>query len=101
MALCTSIEHADGTTGLTPDASGGKVGWSMWHCMRLSEAMKAEIGLVNWDETKSVFPDEYVFKLDHEFEAPETDIWDRGGEPGVTYKLIIKAGDTYKCWYSR
>lgn len=101
MPLMTQVYHSDGSEGLTKDSSGGSVGWSAWHLMRFADAMKLEKGLNNWDETKDVFPDEYVFTNEHLFTELETNIWDRGGEPDTNYTLHIVAGDIYRCWHGR
>lgn len=98
MAMCTVLLR-DGQPHLSPDSKGDNVGWSLWHICRVADARKAEVGLNNWDE--KMFVDEHVFTHDHVFEAPETDIWTRGGTEGETYRFEIKAGDVFQCWNSR
>ena len=93
MAMRTEFIHADGTKGLPHDASGLPVGWSLWHCARLCDAMESE----GYEKAK-YYVDEYTFTVDHMFIAPETDVWSRGGEPNVDYIFEIHAGDTYRCW---
>lgn len=100
MALCTELKR-DGERFLPLDASGGKVGWSFWHCMRLQEAMKAEIGLRNWvEDAEHNFPSSYVFTHEHHFEAPEKDIW-MGQVEDAVYAFDVKPGDEYSCWRDR
>ena len=97
MALCMQVYHEDGSEGLPKDAGGGSVGWSEWFWMRFLDARNDEAGTP--DDYK--VPDEYKFTKDHEFLQLETNIWMRGGEPGVNYTLTIKAGDVWRCWRDR
>ncbi len=73
-------------------------GWSWWHLIRLQDAMAEETGK-SIDETP-MFPrsGSYTFREDHVFEAPESDIWERGFTPGATFRFVIQAGDEYKAW---
>lgn len=93
MAMRTTYTRADGTQGLPLDASGEKVGWSLWHCARLADAIQSETG-----EDSRFFVDSYTFIQDHIFIEDESRIWDKGGIPGVNYIFNINVGDTYHCY---
>lgn len=94
------------STELIREAKPVKMYWSVWHLMRLWDAIIAE----NPDEYENgelkdkskadkigPYPYGYVFKEPHAYETTEEQIF-TDGDVGVPVELLILPGDTYNCW---